>query len=109
MKEFDSFNSHLSTYENLIAQLSSHGMTIDKELHALIMMSSMPPSWETFVTTISNASTTAMNYASAIRSILIEDARRRSFKKTSSGEAYAVQDTGDRHHCNKSVDNGVVK
>ena len=44
MKESDSVTGHLSAYESLIAQLSSQGMTFDEELHALILMSSLPSS-----------------------------------------------------------------
>ena len=73
-------------------------MTIEQELRALILLSSLPPSWETFVTTISNATSTAMPYASATGAILSEDARRKSFEQNTSGDAYTVQDTGDRHH-----------
>ena len=75
MKESYSITAHLSTYESLIAQLSSQGMIIEEELRALILMSNLPFSWETFitVTTICNASTTSMTYASATRVILSED------------------------------------
>ena len=52
MKESDSVTAHLSAYETIIAQLSSQGMTIKEELCALMLMSSLPPSCETFVTTI---------------------------------------------------------
>ena len=46
----------------------------------------------------SNASTMEMTYASATRAILSENAWRKSFEQSTSGEAYTVQDTGDRHH-----------
>ena len=39
------------------------------EFHALILMSNLPPSWETFVTTVRNASSTSMTYASGTGSI----------------------------------------
>ena len=46
--------------------------------------------------TICNATSTAMTYASVTGSILSEDARRKSFEQNTSGDAYTVQDTGDR-------------
>ena len=84
--------SHLSAYETLIVQLSSQGMTIEYELHALILLSSLLLSWKTFCTSICNASTMAMTYSSATRSILCEDAQRKSFEQNSSGEAYTTGD-----------------
>ena len=102
MKESDSVTAHLSAYMIFIVQLSSHGMTIEEELRGFILLSSLPPSWETFLMTICNASTIAMTYASMTGSILSEDARRKSFKQSTSGEAYVVQDTCDWHPYNRS-------
>jgi hypothetical protein len=58
MKESDSITAHLNDYEGIISQVLAQGMTIDDELKALLLMSSLPPSWETFVTTVCNASAT---------------------------------------------------
>jgi hypothetical protein len=44
MKESDSITAHLNDYEGIISQLSAQGMTIDDELKALLLMSSLPPS-----------------------------------------------------------------
>ena len=50
MKESDSVQAHLNEYESLSSQITSQGTTIEDELRAMILMSSLP-SWETFVTT----------------------------------------------------------
>jgi hypothetical protein len=52
MKESDLITAHLNDYEGIISQLSAQGMTIDDELKTLLLMSTLPPSWETFVTTV---------------------------------------------------------
>ena len=54
-------------------------------------MSSLPSSWETFITTVCNASTTAIKYSEVTSAILTEAARRKSFTKDSVEEAYVVQ------------------
>ena len=102
MKEFDFIMAYLSAYEILIAQLSSQGITIEEELSALILLSSLPPSWETFIITVCNSSTATMTYASATVSILSEAAPRKSFEQSTSAEAYTVQDNGDQHHRSRS-------
>ena len=51
-------------------------------------MSSLPSSWETFVTTVCNASTTAIKYSEVTSAIVTEAARRKSFTKDSAEEAY---------------------
>jgi hypothetical protein len=79
MKEFDSITAHLNEYERVISQLSAQGMTIDDELKALWPMSTLPPSWETLVTTVCNTSAAAIKYSETTSSILLEDARRKAF------------------------------
>jgi hypothetical protein len=107
MKEFESITAHVNDYEGIISRLSAQGMTIDDELKALLVMSSLPPSWETFVTTVCNASATAVKYSETTSSILSEDARRKTFIQNSASEAYTVQSTGDRqHHRGRSSSRG---
>ena len=96
MKESDSVQAHLNEYESLSSQISSQGTTIEDELKAMILMSSLPSSWETFVTTVCNASTTAVKYSKVTSAILTEAARRKSFTKDSAKEAYVVQGSTDR-------------
>jgi hypothetical protein len=96
MKESDSITAHLNDYEGIISQLSAQGMMIDDDLKALLLMSSLPPSWETFVMTVCNASATAEKYSETTSSILSEDARRKTFVQNSANEAYTIQSTDDR-------------
>ena len=71
-------------------------------------MTSLPSSWETFITTVCNASTTAVKYSEVMSAILTEEACRKSFAKDSADEAYVVQGlTGeevlpDRRQINKT-------
>ena len=81
-------------------------MTIEEELRALILLNSLPSSRETFVMTICNASFTEMTYPSTTGTILSKDARRKSFEHNRSGEAYAIQEIGGRHHRNRSSSRG---
>jgi hypothetical protein len=107
MKESNSIMAHLNEYEGVISQLSAQGMTMDDELKALLLMSTLPPSWETFVTTVCNASAAAVKYSKTTSSILSEDARRKMFVQNSASEAYTVQNTGDRQqHRERSSSRG---
>jgi hypothetical protein len=73
MRESDSITAHLNDYEGIISQLSAQGMTIDDELKVLLLMSNLPPYWETFVTTVCNASVASVKYSETTS--LSEDAR----------------------------------
>ena len=98
MKKTNLVIAHLNTYEGIIAQLLFKGIKISEEVRALILMSSMPPSWETFVTVVYNASFTRMTYAFVTCSIHSEDACRKTFVQTTSCEAYVVQGTSGQQH-----------
>ena len=91
MKESDSVQTHLNEYESLSSQISSQGTTIEDELRAMILMNSLPSSWETVVTTVCNASTIAIKYSEVTSAILTEAARRKSFTKDSTEEAYVAR------------------
>ena len=97
MKESDSVKAHLDNeYESLSSQISSQGTKIEDKLRGMILMSSLPSSWETFVTTMCNASITTIKYSEVTNAILTEAARRKSFTKDSVEEAYVVQGSTDR-------------
>ena len=59
MKESDSVQAHLNEYESLSSQIAAQGTIIEDELKAMLLMSSLPSSWETFVTIVCNASATS--------------------------------------------------
>ena len=82
MKDSDSVQAHLKEYESLSSQISSQGTTIENELRAMILMSSLPSSWETFATTVCNASTTAIKYSEVTSAILRKQLGESSLPKT---------------------------
>ena len=55
MTESDSIQTHLNEYKSINSHILPHGMTIDDKMKALLLMSSLSPSLETFVTAICNA------------------------------------------------------
>ena len=70
MKESNSVQAHLNEYESISSQIS----TIDDELKALLLMSNLPPSCETFITTVCNTLTSVIKYSEMTSSILSKDA-----------------------------------
>ena len=59
-------------------------------------MTTLPPSWDTFVTTVCNALTSVVKYSEVKSAIMTEAARRKSFAKYSPDKAYLVQGSADR-------------
>ena len=96
MKESDSVQTHLNEYKSLSSQISAQGTTIEDELRAMLFMSSLPLSWETFVTTVCNASTAAVKYSEVTSAILTEASQRKLFAKDSADESHVVQGLADQ-------------
>ena len=96
MKEFDSVQAHLNEYESLNSQIAAQETIIEDELKAMLLMSSLPPSWETFVTTVCNASTMTIKYSSVTSTILTEAAQRKLFANDLANDAYVVQGSSVR-------------
>ena len=92
----DLVQAHLNEYECLSSQFSAQGMTIEDELRAMLLISSLPPSRQTFVTTVCNTSTTVVKYSEVTSAILTEAAQRKSFAKDWAEEAYVVQGSAGR-------------
>ena len=107
LKESDLVMAHLNAYKGIVSQLLAQGMKINDELSALMLMSILPPSWQTFVATMCNSSLTNITYSIATNSITFEDARRKWFVYTTlgEGETYAIQTKVDQqrnHSCSSS-------
>lgn len=53
-KEDMSMTEHLANFQNIINQLATMSMVLENELQALLLLSSLPDGWETFVMTVSD-------------------------------------------------------
>ena len=74
IKELNSIHTHLNGYESINSPISTQEMmTIEEELKAFLLMCSLPPSWESFVTTVCNALIVVIKYSEVMSSILSVD------------------------------------
>ncbi|MCO5600900.1 hypothetical protein L7F22_055017 [Adiantum nelumboides] len=55
LKEGSSVSSHLNEFNSLYSQLTSKGLNLDDEMKAIFLLCSLPASWDTFNTAISNS------------------------------------------------------
>ncbi|MCO5571212.1 hypothetical protein L7F22_024947 [Adiantum nelumboides] len=74
MKEGSSVNSHLNEFNSLYSeQLTSKGLIFDDEMKAIFLLCSLPVSWDTFNTTISNSTHGGKFAFSDVTSALLTD------------------------------------
>ena len=80
LKYHDDFpmTDHLDNFQGIMNQLSAIGIKFDEEIQGLLLLGSLPDSWETFRTSLSNfAPDGVISMDSAKSSVLNEDIRRK--------------------------------
>lgn len=76
-KDGRSVTEHLSDFQGLVNQLSKVKLVLEDELIALLLLSSLPDSWDTLVVTLSNSSPEGtLTFEMVKNSMLNEEARR---------------------------------
>ncbi|GFZ21721.1 hypothetical protein Acr_29g0008830 [Actinidia rufa] len=69
---------HMSEFQNLVNQLTSVDLQFDDEMQALLLLSSLPESWETLVVSLSNSAPNGkLTTSMVIDALFNEEARRR--------------------------------
>ena len=95
MKDTDSVASHLNQFDALWSQLQAQKMTMDDELKAVLLLCTLPTSWDTFCIAISNSAPKGkLVYTDISGALLSEEIRRKSMVSSQVGDAYNVRDSG---------------
>ena len=72
---------HTNEFQNLINQLNSVEMTFDNEVQALLLLSSLPDSWETLVVSLGNSALNGKLTMELVKDALFsEEARRKEME-----------------------------
>lgn len=84
---------HLNEMQSIVNQLASMEMVLDDELQALLLLSSLPESWETLVVSLSNSSPNGKLTMSQVTSNLFnEEVRRKSSSEVSTSSQALVSE-----------------
>jgi gag-polypeptide of LTR copia-type len=94
-REGTSVAEHLNEFHSLINQLSAMKMTLEDELQALLLLGSLPDSWETLVVTISNAALNGVVILSTVTSSLFNEETRRKSTDTNGAQALVTENRGE--------------
>ena len=89
-REGASIAEHLNEMQSITNQLSSMKMSLDDELQALLLLSSLPESWETLVVSLSNSAPDGIVTMSQVTSSLLNEELRRKSSATSQNDSQAL-------------------
>ena len=85
---------HLNNFQNMINQLATMNMAIDDELQALLLLGSLPDSWQTFVVTVSNSAPNGVLTMENVRSNMLNEETMRKASGMESSQVYVTESRG---------------
>ncbi|CAN0846213.1 Retrovirus-related Pol polyprotein from transposon TNT 1-94 [Linum grandiflorum] len=96
-KDGHSVTEHLSDFQGLVNQLTTMKLALDDEVQALLLLSSLPDSWETLVVSLSNSAPNGKLTMDIVKdSMLNEEARRKELGTSSDSHALVADKSENR-------------
>ncbi|KAA8515916.1 hypothetical protein F0562_019095 [Nyssa sinensis] len=93
-KKGGSITDHLNEFQSVVNQLATMKMVIEDELQALLLLSSLPDSWETLVVTMSNFAPDGKLSMGQVSSSLFNEETRRKLAGTDNAQALVSENRG---------------
>lgn len=94
-RDGESMGVYLSNFQCLVNELVGSKVNLDDELRALLLLSSLPYSYDSFVTSLSNSAPNGKLTMAIVKgSLLSEEAERRDLSLSSKNGGAMVQDRG---------------
>ena len=82
LKEGKSIARHFSEFQDLVNQMVTMKLLIDNDLQVLLLLSSLPDSWETLIVSLSNSAPNGVLQLAIVKdSLLNEETRRNNMGK----------------------------
>ena len=95
MKEGASVAEHLNSFNIINNQLASIKIILDDEIRAILLMCSMPNSWENLIVAmITSKNIGTLKFDDVSNSLMKEELRRKSIAEKQGGVALALADRG---------------
>ncbi|KAA8529366.1 hypothetical protein F0562_033835 [Nyssa sinensis] len=93
-KEGGPIADHLNKFQSVVNQLATMKMVIEDELQALLLLSSLPDSWETLVVTVSNSTPNGKLSMGQVSCSLFNEETRRKLAGTDNAQALVSENRG---------------
>ena len=107
MKEGRSITSHPNEFNIIFSQLQAHKLNFDMEMKAIFILCSLPSSWDTFHTSISNSALGEMlNFDDVVGSLLAKEIMKKSMDHGNKHDTALNVDRRRRQFKGKSKERG---
>ncbi|CAA0814545.1 Unknown protein [Striga hermonthica] len=94
LKNETSVAEHTSEFQSLVNQLSCVEVPLGDEMQSLLLLSSLPDSWETLVVTLSNSASNGKLSMSVVKDALFNEEARRKDMGTDKTHALVMENRG---------------
>ncbi|RDX89868.1 hypothetical protein CR513_28338, partial [Mucuna pruriens] len=94
-KEDTSLSNHLNEFQGIIDQMSGMGIKFEDEILGLLLLNSLPESWETFKVSITNSAPNGVVPLQMVKgSVLNEEMRKKAQGSSSQSEVLVTENRG---------------
>ena len=93
-KEGNSVTEHLRNFQGLLNELSTMKLELDDEVQTLLLLSSLPDSWETLVVSLSNSAPNGVINVYMVKDMFNEEAKRKELGIFSNTETFVIEKRG---------------
>ena len=91
-KDGNSVAEHLSNFQGLLNEFSTMKLELDDEVHALLLLSSLPDSWKTLVVSLSNSAPNGVITVNMVKdSMFNKEARRKELGISSNTKTLIIE------------------
>ena len=91
-KDGNSVAEHLNNFQELLNELSTMKLELDDEVQALLLLSSLPNSWETLVVSLSNSAPNGVINVNMVKDNMFnEEVRRKELGISSNTESLVIE------------------
>ncbi|RDX61441.1 hypothetical protein CR513_60332, partial [Mucuna pruriens] len=95
LKEGTSLSDHLNEFQGIIDQMSGMGIKFEDEILGLLLLNSLPESWETFKVSITNSTPNGVVSLQMVKgSVLNEEMRRKAQGSSSQSKVLVTENRG---------------
>ena len=95
-REGSNMTEHLNDFQGLVNQLTAMKLVLEDEIQALLLLSSLPESWETLVVSVSNSAPNGTLTLAMVKDSLINEEARRKDLGIGSDSRALVTDKSER-------------
>uniref|UniRef100_A0A2N9FX16 Integrase catalytic domain-containing protein n=1 Tax=Fagus sylvatica TaxID=28930 RepID=A0A2N9FX16_FAGSY len=108
LKEGRSVAKHLSEFQDLVNQLTRMNLMEDDELQALLLLSSLPDSWETLVVSLSNSTPNGVLQLAMVKDSLFNEETRRKDMGKDDAQALVTENRKEETNQKKADDHNTT-